>query len=400
MLERYLYLSLFAIFSILNYVSLIADKSSTRHRYHHHGKAYFEHSINFLQERLGCGRWHNDYINFHQQILNGSLPNKQLVVVNLKSGFTDNLVGKVTALYLSLLTKRAIRFVNFGNLTQSTVALESRFLDVYADQSEYPPEFLSQFSEMSNGTKLPYDFPRKFTWAFETNKTYSPLFIVNCEIASCLKNFFLTGNISGYKPDVEHLMLALNRGAAYQLVEKLDKTNSGNRADLHRLGITSGHTAYQCAFFFLFKPTHEVVRRYHKTWTRLADPAPLKIGIHIRLGDEEFAGQQSLERGRTLLQDYQNYFLCAQEIENTRRIANQTVIWYLISDSLSLRLAAHEKYGSKVFVEKVKPLHLDCKMAKIDCTNSGQNTSMVMAAGEMLAFSLVSFHIIGQKSGF
>ena len=336
----------------------------------------------------------------HQQILNGSLPNRQLVVVNLKSGFTDNLMGKVTALYLSLLTKRALRFVNFGNLTQSTVALESRFLDLYAEQSSFPPEILSHFAEKVNGTKLPYAYPRQFAWHFETNKTYSPLYIVNCEIGRCLKHFFLTGNISEYKPDVEHLMLALNRGASFQLMENLSPNNSANRKALHDFGLKSGQTAYQCAFFFLFKPTMEVERRYINTWTRLADPAPLKIGIHIRAGDSEFAYEHSLQRGRLMLQAYQNYFLCAQEIENTRRKMNQTVLWYLISDSLSLRLAAHEHYGDKLIVEKIKAMHLDCAMTNMTCSNSGQNMSMIMAAGEMLAFSLADYHVTGKNSGF
>ena len=360
----------------------------------------FEHSFGFLQEQMGCGRWQNDYINLHQSILDGKIPNKQLVVVNLNKGFTDNLMGKVTALYMSLLTKRALRFVTFKNMTQSSVAFESRFLDIYANESAFPSEFLSEFEQFANGSTLSYSYPRYFTWAFETNTTFSPLYLVNCEITKCLKSFFLKGNISSYKPDVEHLMVALNRGATYQMVENLSKNNSGNRAELKELGVMSGNNAYPCAFFFLFKPTQEVVRRYQKTWNRLSDPAPLKIGIHVRVGDIEFAGPQSLARGRSLLIAFQNYFLCAQEIENTRKKENQEVLWYLISDSLSLRMAAAEKYSSKLLVEKVKPLHLDCKLVKAKCFHGNQNASMVMAAGEMLAFSLANFHIIGEESGF
>ena len=105
---------------------------------------------------------------------------------------------------------------------------------------------------------------------------------------------------------------------------------------------------YLCGFFFLFQPTHEVVRQFHKTWTKLSDPSTLKIGIHIRVGDYEFAAPHNLEKGRKQILDYEDYFRCAQEVEDTRRKANQSVVWYVISDSLSIRLAAQEKFGSKV----------------------------------------------------
>ena len=42
------------------------------------------------------------------------------------------------------------------------------------------------------------------------------------------------------------------------------------------------------------------------------------------------------------------YFDCAQEIEDTRKAGNQSVVWYLISDSIGLRMKAKERWGDKI----------------------------------------------------
>jgi hypothetical protein len=60
---------------------------------------HFDFSLKELQQNLGCGNWHSDYMHMHQKILNGTLPNKQLIVVSIRSGFTDNLTGEYEISY-------------------------------------------------------------------------------------------------------------------------------------------------------------------------------------------------------------------------------------------------------------------------------------------------------------
>ena len=48
------------------------------------------------------------------------------------------------ALYFSLLTGRALRFVSYGKLPRFSAALKSRFLDLYADEKDFPPEVLGK----------------------------------------------------------------------------------------------------------------------------------------------------------------------------------------------------------------------------------------------------------------
>eukprot|EP01035_Chromulina_nebulosa_P024605 gene24605-32045_t len=195
-------------------------------------------------------------------------------------------------------------------------------------------------------------------------------------------------------------MYASNRAVTYHIIEDKSEENKANKAQLQRWNLTSGTNAYLCGFFFLFQPTHEVVKQFHKTWTKLSDPTTLKIGIHIRVGDYEFAAPHDLVKGRKQIQDYEDYFRCAQEIEDSRRESNQPVIWYVISDSLSIRLAAQEKFGSKVLIDRVRASHLDCDSTKLSCAELAQNQSLQLAVGEMLAFSLANVHIIGRASGY
>ena len=48
------------------------------------------------------------------------------------------------ALYFSLLTGRALRFVSYGNLPRFSAAVKSRFLDLYAAEEEFPPEVIGK----------------------------------------------------------------------------------------------------------------------------------------------------------------------------------------------------------------------------------------------------------------
>lgn len=344
---------------------------------------------------MGCGNWHEDYIKLHRDIMTGKVPNKQLVVVSIRSGFNDNLAPKINALYFALLTGRALRFVSYGTLPTFSTILNPRFLDLYANENDFPAEAIDPLRAEYNGTSC-YGSIRTFTTKEEMNKTYSPLYLVNGDYRS----FFLGGDLAQYKSDVEYLMHASNRAVTYHLVEDSSPENRRNRERLQQLGLRHGSNTFLCAFHFLFAPSHEVRRLFRKTWQRLSNPAVLKIGIHVRVGDAEFAAPHDLAKGRGQIEAYMDYFRCAQDIEDSRRAQNQSVLWYVLSDSLSIRLAAQERFGSKVLIDRHRAAHLDCESVATNCSSRALDASLVLAVGEMLAFSLADVHVFSKDSGY
>lgn len=345
---------------------------------------------------MGCGNWHSNYIRLHKNIIEGKVSNKQLVVVSIRKGLNDNLTSMLTALYFAILTQRALRFTSVGDLPRFEGALTPRFLDLYSNESNYPPEALDPLRENFNGS-FNYDQKRDFSSAIESNKTFSPLYLVNYDAW----NFFLHGDLSSYKPQVEYLLYASNRGVSYHLVED-DKSpgNAANRESLHRFGLKHGSNAFLCAFHFLFQPSPEVHRMFWRTWQRLSNPSVLKIGIHIRAGDTEFNAPHDIERGRVEIRKFMPFFRCAKEIEDSRAKPNQSVLWYVLSDSLSVRLAAQELFGRKVLIEMHRAAHPDCIHVQNDCSERARNATMILAIGEMLSFSLADVHVFSRYSGF
>jgi hypothetical protein len=104
------------------------------------------------------------------------------------------------------------------------------------------------------------------------------------------------------------------------------------------------------------------------------DPANkdvVKIGLQIRTGDDVITGRE-VARPEKL----QPWFHCAEEIERTRSLPGQTVVWYLISDSVAMRQYAKERYGEKLLTTVFQPAFFT-EAAGSDVQN------FVMAVGEV-----------------
>jgi len=76
-----------------------------------------------------------------------------------------------------------------------------------------------------------------------------------------------------------------------------------------------------------------------------AEQGKLTIGIHIRLGDHAFANENV---NWTIVEPF---FSCAQQIEDDHRRLGQDIIWYVISDSRTVRHQAQQHYGDKVLTK-------------------------------------------------
>jgi hypothetical protein len=193
--------------------------------------------------------------------------------------------------------------------------------------------------------------------------------------------------------DTRYILHQSNRGYSFMLAK-----NSSYSKTFEDIGIKPQFMFF-CAFHFLFRPKKSVLELAHPYSSQLMDKDTLKIGIHIRggivrytvsilrlncwlldvilmvpnhycffvifvicmKGDKTFWGKiwkkPDMMHAINLTSDqsYQKHFDCATKIENeyfAERGINDTskrkVVWYLISDSLQVRLEAKEKYGDKL----------------------------------------------------
>ncbi len=98
--------------------------------------------------------------------------------------------------------------------------------------------------------------------------------------------------------------------------------------------------AWTCAFHYLFAaPVPGVARRFQKEIAALSMPGPLKIGIMIRTGDQDW------DVGSFDISTIAGYFHCAKEIEENHihLSATRSAVWYLTSDHRGLRAAAFKE---------------------------------------------------------
>jgi hypothetical protein len=96
------------------------------------------------------------------------------------------------------------------------------------------------------------------------------------------------------------------------------------------------------------------------------------------------------------------YFECAQRLEAAFGVPGKTTVWYLMSESHALRVAAHDRYGEKVVTDtKLAMSHPDCKAHNPGaCNADSMHDSLRHSIGQLVTFSLADYHIYTRSSGF
>lgn len=77
--------------------------------------------------------------------------------------------------------------------------------------------------------------------------------------------------------------------------------------------------------------------------------------------------------------------------------------WFLVSDSLPLRQAAHLLYGPKLITDiTTTPVHSDCERYhhKDHCSEDFLATSIRSATADMLLLRMADYHVVTIDSGF
>ena len=217
---------------------------------------------------------------------------------------------------------------------------------------------------------------------------YWPMYGLNNKVTDLLLQGDIKKNPVGHE-NVTSVVVASNRGRVWAVFDnpfaKQGLVDAGLRPD----------TAIACAFSYLFRPRQEVKALYAEKWKIMADPSILKIGIQVRLGDRMFTGSNASPSWESV----EAYFACAFEIEKTRALPGQRVIYYMMSDSLALRRLAKARLGDKLLTDvETNTAHVACNQGT--CVPEQQGLALRYAIGDLITFSMADFHVYSKKSGF
>eukprot|EP01001_Neometanema_parovale_P005940 NODE_2335_length_1445_cov_220.610439_g2218_i0.p1 GENE.NODE_2335_length_1445_cov_220.610439_g2218_i0~~NODE_2335_length_1445_cov_220.610439_g2218_i0.p1 ORF type:complete len:451 (+),score=52.96 NODE_2335_length_1445_cov_220.610439_g2218_i0:56-1354(+) len=343
----------------------------------------------------GCGTWQEDYIALHRGILSGTRPPRYLVSISVEAGLADRLTGITTEFLIALLTNRAFQITTYDTLPPFEDAFAAPFINWH--HREDRPELVDLLKYTYRGERG-YD---------ENNRTYGPeidtsLYWAEYHINrgypldSCNVTEWPTNH-----SDVQTLFISSNRGMVYKMLH-----NPHHRAQFFNMGLRP-ETVMPCIWKFLFAPRRVVQDLMAKEFHTLEygrNPMVLKIAVTIRAGDHSFDPEADLTN---TLDKFSTWFDCAQSIENFARAPNQRVIWYVTSDSLTVRKLALARWGDKILTNNdTVYIHGDCgatddpRKSTGGCDRKNRGLSIQYSVGQLYALAMCDYHIHRINSGY
>jgi len=326
--------------------------------------------------------WATSYTSVHADIIAGRLPPRYLVHT-CSSGFADCVVGAVTALYLAVLSRRAL---------------------VIGRQS---PHHFFRPNEPSAHLHAVFDQPN-INWTIDSSRWQSDILtksftVAGLEIQSEKVRLFLDeGACDDNSTEVCHLHS--NAGLIHQLVRH---PNYAKKLDA--MGLTIGN-ALGCGLDFLYSPKATVLQRMKSEMDELIFSGktachPL-LAVHLRTGDA------AVFRGREfspLHRDISGVVKCIDMVRKHIRIqvaerahtsdacksqiTNEPAV-YIISDNLNVRRALKHRFPNATIKVDAKPEH------SYRQANGITLAGLELAAGEFWMFRTADFHIVTKRSGF
>ena len=289
-----------------------------------------------------CGKkWQSRYQALHQDIINNKREAKYLVYfcdwpLRGCAGYGDRARGLISLFYLAILTDRA-----FLIHWKKPKPLE-RFLTPKNINWTFP---------------IPLLETRKHFWKdiYGRKKDIDGWLTTN---SSALVSLMKKENFNVYfdKP-VE--VVTTNIYFADSAMQK-NKYLMQRAQDLEISPLLPGsqrHAKIGCAFDVLFNKSPGLQNALQNTRKKLRENSAFVIGIHIRLGDNQFGRKET----RVSESDFPKYFFCAERVE--RELFNldgrKQGRWFLATDSLLVKDYARKHFAEKVITEENKPEHLD-----------------------------------------
>jgi hypothetical protein len=263
-----------------------------------------------------CGDgWAGTYSHIHAAALTANPP--RLLRVHPRGGLGNNLDAIVTMFYWAILSNRALVIMPKADVPFEAV-FDSKYIN-WTDDGARAASPASRFIDL-----------RFAEWMADD--------------ASDVFEALHARNLTEIYADTPILDIALGAPLFHVIF-----TNPHHRAQLFTWGL-SPETAFGCALNYLFMPNLRLRTRFADEFARLADGAVLKIGIHARFGDAVFLGN-STDKANAVFDDKHlaHIFHCAQEIEDLKAVAEQEVLWYVVSDAEQFRHYAIRRFGNKVY---------------------------------------------------
>jgi hypothetical protein len=365
--------------------------------------------------RCNTSPYIQQYIQLHNRIMSGEAAPRYLVSVAPETGMADRLTGLVTQFYLAMLSGRAFAAYHPD---PDAVPPFSAACDYPLFNWTYPhPLPRAVYAPLKSDDYATFEERRNASQGLQPlaapyDEQYQLFNMVDATLP--MMPWLGSVNFTSWpqeRPDLQHVVMASNRGATWKLA-----SNPYHSDDFWRMGLRP-EEAFMCGFWALCRPNQQVQRLYARdVWAPLADPHLLKIGIQVRFGDEVL--NSDAERAddpkyvSSLLSLATPFFECAAAIQSAYSVPGQQVVWYLMSDSGVFRRAAKEQYGDKLLTDtELTAAHSSCRantggsvrgeVLGKDGSCSPDLTQRVMqhAVGSMLAMSLADFHVMTKASG-
>ncbi|GAA6044007.1 hypothetical protein JCM8097_000192 [Rhodosporidiobolus ruineniae] len=181
--------------------------------------------------------------------------------------------------------------------------------------------------------------------------------------------------------------------------------------ELSALGLSTS-TVYAQIVHYLFRPKLEALMFISEYASLFSLPTVFSVGIQVRTGDM-FMGNLELDKVNTI-ERHQHFFDCANEVAETYAAPGQRPLWFLITDSATLRRSAAETYPDRVVVSGLTQHHNELRASKTVKPESvthanGKPTveelereidGMQNSVAESWIFSGVDFALLSYASGF
>ena len=205
--------------------------------------------------------------------------------VAVEAGLADRLIGTFTAFYYALLSGRRFEILSYGDLPPLDAALEPGRVD-WRRQTPLGDAVLDPLKFTYKGLRGNTE-PRAYGPEIDPSKFF-PVYAINKD--DVVDDLLLAGDVAS-KPAggaaAETVVIATNRGRVFRLFD-----NPHHRAWLLDHGLQP-ELCIACSFHYLFKARPEVEAMFATAFTALSDPAPLKIGVNVRAGDQVWRGVDS-----------------------------------------------------------------------------------------------------------
>lgn len=317
-----------------------------------------QHPIN----RLQCGNWMQPYAKLHKAILTGKAPQRYALMRSLnewENGLADRLASSVGILLYAILTGRAFQYDYEGD-PPLWEGLRSEFIDW-------------RYTGWDKGNES-----QILDYVAEHNS--EPEFI----------SFFAEQDLTEIGEDKHSVVWYTDHVVVYNAFE-----NPYLKSKLAAMGLQQD-TAFACLFDFLYRPTADVVAMVKPQLPVLLSPETVKIGIQIRVGDWQLVSSDRYWiHPQKHVGLFEHYFECATQVERAVARRGAGVVWYVLTDMAELRGPLAAKYPDRILVKAdVETIEHTVK------SDSHSRSGLLMALGELWAFSLTDWHVITRKSGF